>query len=627
MVFKKIVTLVFSDIENSTQLTQKLREGYPALLEQHRITIREALKRYDGREIDTAGDGFFMTFDNPKSAVLASIQIQSVFHTEDWAQKIGLKTRIGIHTGLALETESGYTGVEVHFASRICGAAYGGQILLSEAAKQYFSQEDTEGLAVISLGEYVFKDFSFPIRIYQLNAPGLRHNFPKPRTKTYDKKLAILPFTNISGDSNYDYIGYGMAEEIIIALSKISGLRVVSRSTSFAAKNRDLTIKEIGEKLEVNFILEGKINIGNDQLKITVELIDANSGLNSWSEIYISSKEQLLAVQDDIIQKIIKSLKFNIHPEQMDSVQQRQTLNAEAYDYYLRGRRFYLKFSKQGIDLALMMFEKAIEADNTYALAYAGKADCHSYQYQHLMRTDEVLEKADLASKEAIRLGPELAEVYVSRAYVLNLKQQIDEAEKFFQFAIERDPSIFLGWFHYAKMCFSIGKLDKAARLFVQANRVAPDDYQSLFLAAQAYDDIDCVDVSQKLRLRGVEIAEKWIDLNPGDTRALYLTANALVFLNSKEKSLSLLQLALALEPLDSMVLYNAACIYALLNMKSEALSCVEKAYYAGLTLREWYENDSNLNNIRQEPRFVKLMDQMPEDSRHLNFDRNKKWQ
>jgi TolB-like protein/Tfp pilus assembly protein PilF len=625
MVSKKRITLVFSDIENSTQLAQKLREEYPALLEMHRATIRRAIEKNEGTEIDTAGDGFFMVFNEPESAILASCQIQREFQTKEWATKVGLKTRMGIHTGLALETVSGYTGVEVHFASRICGAAYGGQVLVSAETKQYLTSEDNKNYSLSALGNYAFKDFTYPIELYQLNFSGLQQKFPKPRIKTYNKKIAILPFTNLSKKSEYDYIGYGMAEEIIIALGKINGLRVVSRSTSFAVKKRDLTVKEIGEKLEVNSILEGKIYIHDDHLIITVELIDTDSGLNIWSEKYDSTKEQLLSVQDDIIQKISKTMKFDMHPEQMGSVQQRQTYNAEAYDYYLRGRRFYLKFSKQGINLAIKMFENAIVEDNSYALAYAGMADCHSYQYQHLMRTPEILEKADLASQQAIKLGPELAEVYVSRANVLNLCLQIEEAEKYFRIAIERDPTLFLGWYHYGRMCFAAGKLEKAARLFVQANRVAPEDYQSLFLAAQAYEDIEAFDLAKKLRRRGVEIAEKWIDLNPGDTRALYLTANALVFLNSREKSLSFLQLALSIEPNDSMLLYNAACIYALLGMKTEALSCAERSFKEGLRLREWYENDSNLNNIRNEPRFVKLMEKMPEGSKNTEFF-ERKW-
>ncbi|MDX1702253.1 MAG: hypothetical protein R3250_16620, partial [Melioribacteraceae bacterium] len=174
--------------------------------------------------------------------------------------------------------------------------------------------------------------------------------------------------------------------------------------------------------------------------------------------------------------------------------------------------------------------------------------------------------------------------------------------------AIEMDPTLFLGWFHYGRACFAAGQLDKAARLFQQANRVEPEDYQSILLSAQIYDNMGSHDFAAILRKRGVELAENCIELNPGDTRALYLAANALAHLEDKEKSLKYLRLALSLEPNDSMALYNAACVYALLQMKEEALSMLERSYEAGLTLLGWYVNDSDLNNIREESRFKNLI-------------------
>ena len=125
MALQEVTTFVFTDIEHSTRLAQQLREGYPELLEKHRSVILAAINKYNGKEIDTAGDGFFMTFKNPESAFFATAKIQKEFHLLKWASSIGLKVRMGIHTGMALFTETGYTGVEVHFASRICNAAHG----------------------------------------------------------------------------------------------------------------------------------------------------------------------------------------------------------------------------------------------------------------------------------------------------------------------------------------------------------------------------------------------------------------------------------------------------------------------------------------------------------------------
>lgn len=204
-----------------------------------------------------------------------------------------------------------------------------------------------------------------------------------------------------------------------------------------------------------------------------------------------------------------------------------------------------------------------------------------------------------------------LAEVHVSRGVALTLHQKFEEAQKAFQFAIEHEPGLFLGWFHYARMCFTLGQLDKAARLFEEANCVQPDDYQSILLAGQVYDDLNCKKLSKVARLKGIRIARQQLELNPGDTRALYLAANALAALGDREQSMIWLRRALILDPQDSMLLYNAGCIYALLEMQQESLHCLESAFKHGLTMRGWLENDSNLNKLRDHPRFIALMEKM----------------
>ncbi len=611
MISKLITTFVFSDIEHSTRLAQQLREEYPDLLERHRSVIRAAIKKYGGKEIDTAGDGFFMTFEKPQQAILAASEAQQAFYKEKWAKNIKLKVRMGIHTGMALPTAGGFTGVEVHLASRICNAAYGGQVLVSKATQKYLPAEFSKDINLSSLGAFNLKDFPSPVELFQLNIPGVEVDFKGPRIIPDEKRIAVLPFTPQSKQGELEYIGEGMAEEIIITLGKIAGLRVVSRSASFALKDKGLEVTQIGKKLNVSSVLEGRVRMIGNQLIIRVELIDAETGLNIWSGKYNSGGQDLLQIIEEISQEVGEALNYELDEQQLEATQQRQTHNAEAYDYYLRGRRFYLQFSNRGMDLALIMFQKAIEADEHYALAFAGMADCYSYQFQHKADSQGIIQQAEEASKRGIELSPTLPEAHVSRGIVLSLQGKFKEAEESFRYAIERDPTLFLGWYHYGRTCFAAGKIDKAARLFEQANRVEPEDYQSILLAAQSYDDIGSKELARRLRRRGVEIAEKRLELNPGDTRALYMAANTLAFLDQPEKSFALIQRALALEPDDSMLLYNAACVYALLGMTAEALNCAERAYEVGLTWLGWYENDSNLDSIREEPRFKALIEKM----------------
>lgn len=611
MTSQRIITFVFSDIEHSTKLAQQLGELYPAILEKHREVIRKFISRYNGKEIDTAGDGFFMTFNSPDEAILASMEIQKVFQTESWALSIGLKVRMGVHTGIGLATQNGFTGVEVHYAARICNAAHGGQILLSIDTEKALNQKQTEAFHITDLGEFLLKDFSKPVDLFQLNINGLKNNYPPLRIEPQEKRLAILPFVNIEKDPQLAYIGEGLAEELIVGIGKVQGIRVVSRSLAFPIAESLANPMDIGEKLNVSAVLEGRIKTSGDQLKIAAELINTENGFNMWSAHFDTTRENLLHIQDEIKHKITDVMGGAMVTQQQNSIQKRQSQNAEAYDFYLRGRRFYLQFSNRGVSLAQQMLQKAIEADSTYALAYAGLADCFIYQYQHTNRSKAILKKADEMSKKAIDMAPTFPEVHVSRGIVLAELGLFEEAEKFFQYAIETDPTLFWGWYQYARASFISGRLEKAGRLFEESNRVEPEDYQSLLLAAQVYDDLGIVELAESLRVRGVQLAENCIDLNPGDTRALYMAANAYALLGEKKKSLSLLNIALALEPGDSMMLYNAGCVYALLEMKEEAMLSLERAFEAGLTLIGWYQNDSNLDILRAEPRFIRLLEKI----------------
>ena len=608
----EVVTFLFTDIEHSTRLAQQLREKYANLLASYRQLTREILARNGGTEIDVAGDGFFITFKTPHGAILAAAEIQSQLNSVDWALDARLKVRMGIHTGAALCSADGCTGVEVHLAARICDAAHGGQVLVSRSTRQQLG-ELNDHLELLDLGKYKFKDFSYPVKLYQLNVPGLEHTFPAPRIEEYEKRVVVLPFLNSTGDPELQHLGEGLAAELILALGKCQGIRVISRSTSFLMAHESRDIHDIAKQLNANVVIDGEVRYYGSELRTTVEVVDSQSETNIWSDSFKTSKEELFKLQEQLTQQITEALGIACVPEQFRAMHDRQSDNPEAYDFYLRGRRFYWQFSSSGVDLAIQMFERAIEADDSYALAYAGLADSYSYKYQHVNRTGEVLAKADESSKKAIEIAPSLAEALVSRGIVLSLQEKFEEAEKAFQKAIEYDPTLYLGWFHYGRMNFTNGKLERAARLFEQAHRVEPEDYQSVFLAAQTYSDLGNDRLAYNLRKTGVENADRMLALNPGDTRALYLAANALVFLDEREKSLSYAQRALLLEPNDSMVLYNVACIYALLSMPDEALSCLERAYNAGLTLRGWFENDSNLNSLRGLPRFQELMERMVE--------------
>ena len=607
------VTFFFTDMEGSTRLARKLGADYLDLLNQHNNIIRTSVRNHDGKIIENPGDGYFIIFDDPVQAILCAAEIQKKIHTHHWPSGEEVKIRIAVHHGEASESESGFTGIEINRTSRICYAAHGGQTLVSDKVHKMVKHGLPIEIGFKELGTFILRDFDEPTSLVQMTPEDLSDNFPYPRTLTTLPVIAVLPFENPGKNEDQEIFSRGIAEEIIIALGRISGLRVIARSSSFALAAKGLDAQKIGKDLKATAVLEGSIRVSDDRIRVNAELVDSESGVNIWSERYEQRTEDLFTIQDEIARKITSALEVKLSREKVREIKNIQTRVIEAYEYYLRGRGFLYQFSRQSVEFALQMFDKAIEVDPEYALAYCGRADCYSYLYMYSETGQETLDLADKSSMQAVELDPLLAEGYASMGLALSLLKKYNEASLVFEKAIELDPQLYEGYYQYARMAFTEGKLEKAGGLYEKANEVRPEDYQSLLLAGQCYDTLGWPQKALDVRQRGVKIVEDHIHLNPGDTRALYMGANGLVVIGEKKKAMEWLQRAFTLEPEDPMLLYNAGCIYALMEMNDEAFNCLEKSAQTGLTQKEWYIHDSNLDSIREEPRFERLLELLDE--------------
>ncbi|MCB0549192.1 MAG: tetratricopeptide repeat protein [Phaeodactylibacter sp.] len=610
---KQRLTFFFSDIERSTELLAELGEEYAQILREYHNVIRLVLSEYGGQEVDTAGDGFFVVFNEAHKASTAALMAQRAFAVQAWARQIGFRVRMGIHTGDAIAIPSGFIGLEVHRASRICNAAHGGQILLSQPAVRSLRGAPPHGAELLDLGEFLLRGFKDPERLYQLTVPGLPAKFPPPRTEKPVPTIAVLPFVNLTSNTDKHYLGDGIAEEIIIALSKVPGLQVVARSSSFALKGQQLDVREAGQRLNAKAVLEGSVQLANGKLRITASLVDTSTGYNIWSGSFHRKMEDIFTVQDEIAENIAANLKVKLISKRVRGVQSRQTQNIKAYDFYLQGRQYYYQFSPQSVTRAMALFRKAINIDQAYALAYCGLANCYAYQYMYMERQEQYLLAAGRASRKAVELDPWLAEAYVAYGQALSLEQQYEQAEQAFEKALELDPRLFEARYLYARLFFIQGKLEDAAYWFEEANRARPEDFQSLLLAGQVYADLGRADKASAARRRGVDVAESSLLLDPENTRALYLGANGLVALGETDTGLKWAQQALLRAPEDPMVLYNVGCIFSMAGLQVEAIECLEKAYENGISQREWYENDSNLDGLRELPQFQALLDRIAE--------------
>ncbi len=432
--------------------------------------------------------------------------------------------------------------------------------------------------------------------------------------------IAVLPFADVSREKNQDYFCEGMTEELISRLSRIRALRIVSRTSVQVFKNSTLDARTIGDQLNVDAILEGSVRKLDKQLRITAELINVSDGFVLWSERFDRDMQDVFAIQDEIACNIVQALELTLSGSEKRFLKAPPTGNVQAYDYYLRGRKFFDQYHRKGIELALKMFALAIKHDPCFGLAYAGIADCHCFLFLYSGQDPVVLEQADQASRRALELTPESPEAHVSRAGVHLLCGRHAEAEAESERAIQMGPHLFDAYYQYARHCFAQGQEQKAVQLFMRASQENPRDYQCPLLVAQCYEHLGQPEKAQAARQRGVEIVQERLAAVPDDVRALYMGANALAALGELEKSMEWAGVALSMEPDEPMVLYNMACIHSLAGDVEGAIEHLENAVQAGLRQKGWLDNDGNLDPLREHPRFRALLgklEQMPRKLAH----------
>jgi serine/threonine protein kinase/Tfp pilus assembly protein PilF len=423
------------------------------------------------------------------------------------------------------------------------------------------------------------------------------------------KSVAVLPFANMSADPENEYFADGMAEEIINALSRIQSLRVASRTSSFAFKGKNEDIGEIGRKLKVSTVLEGGVRKMGNKLRITAELVNVADGYHLWSERYDREIEDVFEIQDDISQAIVKALRVILSEGEKKAIENKPRTNIQAYDYYLRGRQFFHQLRRRSLEYARQMFNKAIELDPEYALAYTGVADSSSLLYTYFDARDFNLRQADKASKKALDLEPELAEAHVSRGIVASLTHHFNEAEEAFEKAMKLEPKMFEAAYWYGMGLMAEGRFEDAIHMFERATLLRPEDYQSAHFMGQAYKSLG-KDEEKELHLRrGLVLMAGSLELNPDDARAANLAAGVYGSLGESENAIKFAERSLAIDPEDPMLLYNVACMYATLGRNDQAISCLERAVDKGFGHREWIDNDPDLKPIRESPRYQAIVD------------------
>jgi TolB-like protein/Flp pilus assembly protein TadD len=423
--------------------------------------------------------------------------------------------------------------------------------------------------------------------------------------------IAVLPFDDMSELGDQAYFCEGIAEEILNALCKVANLRVASRMTAFCFGSKSADVREIGRKLGVQTVLEGGVRKSGDQLRITAQLVKTADGYHLWSRQYDRRLEDLFEIQKEIADSIANALSVTLKRK---TPSEEQKVDAKAYDLFLRGLSFFAKQNIQDTVFARQMFSHALEVDPEFGRAWAGLAYTYGFEYLYFNATDVNREEALRTSQRALELAPDLAESHVAAGIANCMVQDYQQAEAEFQKAVELDPENFDAWYFFARNKVHEGDLERAVKLFERASQVRPEDYQSVLLQSQLWHSLGDSKREREAARRGIERARIVLELNPGDNRAYNIGAFALLRLGEKEEGERWMKESVARAPMDSIVHYNAACFFSLAGEVEKSLDCLENCHLkVGNLNREWLLHDSDLDNVREHPRFAKILAFFPD--------------
>jgi len=433
----------------------------------------------------------------------------------------------------------------------------------------------------------------------------------KGERETREVSVAVLPFMNMSSDRENEYFSDGLAEELINSLSRIAGLNVVSRTSSFSFKGKNLDIRQIADKLNVGSVLEGSVRKSGNKLRITAQLVKASNGFHLYAETFDRELKDVFEIQNEIAHSIAKVLSPVLTSQDKRSLSQIPTTNIEAYDYCLRGRQSFYLFQRTSFERALKLFVHATELDPQYASAYAWAANCYSFLYTWFNPSQENLEAAERNSLKALELNPELSEAHVARGMVLYNRKDFEGAKEEFERAIRLKPDLFEASYLYARLCFAQGQFEKAVQLAHQASGLRPEDYNAPCLLGMIYTEQNKPAEREEAYRKTLENVKRALELFPEDTRALYMGAAAAISLGDEKLGLEWAERISSAHPQETMTLYGVACSYALLGRTEKALDCMEEAVQFGTIQKKWLEHDPDLRSIRDHPRFKALLERL----------------
>ncbi|MGD9040657.1 MAG: tetratricopeptide repeat protein [Desulfobacteraceae bacterium] len=536
---RKLTAIFSADVEGYSRLMEEDELATVETLTSHKEIMGKLIRRYRGRVVDSTGDNLLAEFGSVVDAVQCAVEVQQVLNSknETLPEKRRMYFRIGINSGDVIEEGELIYGDGVNVAARVESLAEGGGISISGTAYDQLGKKLPLGYEY--LGEQTVKNIEKPVRVYRVltkaEAAGKVIGEERPRPKQLrgvaigalavliivaaglaiwnfyfrpafepasvekmafplpDKpSIAVLPFTNMSGDPEQEYIGDGLSENIISALSKVSNMLVIARNSTFSYKGKAVKIQQVAEELGVQYVLEGSVQKSGDRLRVTAQLIDALSGHHLWSEKYDREMRELFDLQDEITKKIVVSLEVELGLGERARIMAKSTNNLEAWSYVIRSFDLFFKANKEDSAKGKELLENAVRLDPGYSVAWAWLYLFHTMDARLGLSESPVdsRKRAQECLQKALALDDEnsIAHSFLGFSYLL--KGQHDKAVSEGKLAISLEPNSTGGLAIFSCILHHSGRFEEAIEQMKKAMRLGaiyPAYYEFKFALNYAF--------------------------------------------------------------------------------------------------------------------------------------------
>ena len=444
-------------------------------LKGHQAVVLPMVGEFGGRIIDTAGDGILAEFPSVVNAVKCAVAIQSKMAERNATiePERRMQFRVGINIGDVVYDEARIYGDGINVAARLEGIAEAGGICIS--SKVYEEISGRIDLTYEDIGEQQLKNIARPVRAYHLRLDSTVTSAPAPALP--DKpSIAVLPFVNMSGDQEQEYFVDGMTEDLITDLSKVSGLFVIARNSSFTYKGKAVDVKRIGRELGVRHVLEGSVRKAGNRVRITAQLIDAGSGGHLWAERFDRDLTDIFSMEDEVVEKIVRALAVTLTQGEERRLRRRGTGNVEAYELWLRGRELLTRSTRESVEQARAMYRRAIEIDMNFPAPHAGLALAAISDYVSDWALDpaQALDEAERWARRAVELNDQEPVSHMALGNVLLWRRDHEGALSEFRHMIVLDPNFAQGHAATGLALMYAGRAAEALEPIATAMRLDP---------------------------------------------------------------------------------------------------------------------------------------------------------